>query len=188
MMPGSLVGGKLSTIICNGEWYWPYARSDRLDELQSKLSKVEISNTYLPIWSCKKGYYVCAETWEILRKKEPHVKWWKVVWNPVAIPRHSFLLWLVFRDTLTTKERMCRWGYIGDYLCPFCRCRLENREHLLFQCSFSKRIWKDLMASCLVSKPVETWEDVVNWSMVEQPAESLHLFQLWNLQNVVKFC
>lgn len=64
---GSSVGAKLSTIIRNGEWYWPYARTDRLVELQSKLPEVEITNSDLPVWSCKKGKYMCAETWDTLR-------------------------------------------------------------------------------------------------------------------------
>ncbi|XP_062153008.1 uncharacterized protein LOC133861274 [Alnus glutinosa] len=82
------------------------------------------------MWRCKKGRYTCAETWDALRKKEVPEKWWKVVWNQVAIPRHSFMLWLVFRDALITEERMCRWGYSGD-----------------------------------LNNPVETWEEVVNWSI-----------------------
>jgi len=169
----SSVCAKLSSIIRNGEWYWPYARSESIVVIQSKLSDVEIGNTDLPFWNCKKGSYVCAETWEALRVKAPTVSWWKVVWNPVAIPRHSFLLWLVFRDALVSKERMCRWGYAGDCLCPFCRSKLENREHLFFKCSFSTRLWKDLMASCLVSNPVEAWEAVVKWSVAALKGDSL---------------
>jgi hypothetical protein len=63
------------------------------------------------------------------------------VWFSVAIPRHSFLLWLVFWDALVTKEKMSRWGYEGDYL-SFYRGRIENWEHLFFRCSFSA--WPDV--------------------------------------------
>jgi hypothetical protein len=146
------------------------------------------------MWRCKKGRYTCAETWDALRKKEVPEKWWKVVWNQVAIPRHSFMLWLVFRDALITKERMCRWGYLGDCLCLFCQGRLENRTHLFFQCSFSKRIWKNLMASCLVTNPVETWEEVVNWSIFNLKIDCLKtrlcilclgaaVYQIWKHRN-----
>jgi hypothetical protein len=113
---GSFVGAKLSSIIRDGEWYWPYACSERIVDVQSKLSEVEIGTEDLPIWNCRKGSYVCSETSEHLRVKEPIVCWWKVVWCPVAIPRHSFLLWLVFRDALVTKETMSKWGYAGDCL------------------------------------------------------------------------
>jgi hypothetical protein len=114
-----------------------------------------------------------------------------MVWNPVAIPRHSFLLWLVFRDALITKERMCVWGFMGDCLCSFCRGRIENREHLFFQCGFSNCIWKELMALCLVRQPRYSWDDIENWSMKELRSDCLMarlcilclgatIYHLWN--------
>jgi hypothetical protein len=97
-------------------------------DLQSKLPEVEVGTQDQPVWNCKKGEYVCSETWEAIQMKGFPVKWWKLVWNYVAIPRHSFLLWLVFRNALITKERMCGWGFQGDCLCLFCRGSIENRE------------------------------------------------------------
>jgi hypothetical protein len=52
----SSVGAKLSTIIRNGEWYWPYARSDRIVELHSKLPGVEIGDIMISLYGlAKKG-------------------------------------------------------------------------------------------------------------------------------------
>jgi hypothetical protein len=164
---------KLFAIICNGEWYWPHARSDRIVDLQSKLPEVEVGTQDQPVWNCKKGEYVCSETWEAIRMKGFPVKWWKLVWNSVAIPRHSFLLWLVFRNALITKERMCGWGFQGDCLCLFCRGSMENREHLFFLCGFSKRIWKEVMALCFVRQQRNSWEDVENWSTKELRSDCL---------------
>jgi hypothetical protein len=73
----------------------------------------------------------------------------------MAIPRHSFLLWLVFRDALVTKAKMCNWGF----------GKQESIEHLFFHCSFSRRVWKTLMADCLISNPDIEWEEVVLWSI-----------------------
>jgi len=39
---GSAIGPKLSSIIRNGEWYWPSARSNNLVEIQSRLPEVAI--------------------------------------------------------------------------------------------------------------------------------------------------
>jgi hypothetical protein len=33
-----------------------------------------------------------SETCDALRIKAPPMNWWKMLWNPVAIPRYSFLL------------------------------------------------------------------------------------------------
>jgi hypothetical protein len=98
-------------------------------DLQSKLPEVEVGTQDQPVWNCKKGEYVCSETWEAIQMKEFPVKWWKLVWNSVAIPRHSILLWLVFRNALITKERMCGRGFQGDCLCLFCR-EVWRIEHI----------------------------------------------------------
>jgi hypothetical protein len=136
-------------------------------DLQSKLPEVEVGTQDQPVWNCKKGKYVCSETWEAIQMKGFLVKWWKLVWNYVAIPRHSFLLWLVFRNALITKERMCGWGFQGDCLCLFCKGSMKNREHLFFLCGFNKRIWKEVMALCLVRQLRNSWEDVENWGRKE---------------------
>jgi hypothetical protein len=114
---------------------------------------VEIGEYDLPAWNCKNGKYVCSETWDAIRKNEVQVKWWKVVWHSVAIPKHVFLLWLVFRDVMITKSRMCWLGIHGDCLCPFCHSGMESRDHLFFECSFGYRIWNEILGLCLISDP-----------------------------------
>jgi hypothetical protein len=51
---------KLSSIIRNGEWYWPSARSDNLVKIQSKLLEVAIGGEDLPVWKGSKRVYSCA--------------------------------------------------------------------------------------------------------------------------------
>lgn len=144
---GCAIGPKLSTIIGDGEWNWPSARSYKLVEIQSRLPEVVLGNEDLPVWKSSKGVYNCAETWEHLRVKYTVVKYWhKYTWFSLAIPRRSLILWLVFRDALTTKEMMCLWGFEGSRtLCLFCHGRQENRGHLFFNYSFSRRIWRTVM-------------------------------------------
>jgi hypothetical protein len=134
-----------------------------LVELQSRLPEVSLGGNDAPVWKNNSGKYSCADTWNMLRKKETRVDWWKAVWHPAAAPHHSFMLWLVFRGALVTRERMCRWGYLGDPLCPFCRGCMESSEHLFFKCGFSRRIWRKLMEICLEDNPVEDWEDISVW-------------------------
>ncbi|XP_062167062.1 uncharacterized protein LOC133873362 [Alnus glutinosa] len=76
-------------------------------------------------------------------------------------------------DALITKEKMCIWGYEGDILCPFCRACIECRDHLFFKCSFSRRIWRNVMQSCLEPFPVVDWDDVAIWCMMQLKGKSL---------------
>jgi hypothetical protein len=43
-----------------------------------------------------------------------------------VIDQYVFILWLAFRDALTTWEKMCGWEYSGGSLCLFCRAMQEN--------------------------------------------------------------
>jgi hypothetical protein len=77
------------------------------------LLEIPIGEFDKPIWNSKKGLHSWTETWEFLRqkkKKRPEVTWFKVVWFPLAIPRHAFMLSLVFRGALVTKEK----SVVGD--------------------------------------------------------------------------
>jgi hypothetical protein len=87
---------------------------------------------HVPIWKSKSGVYSCADTWNLLRDHSPKVSWLHVVWFPQAIPRHAFLLWLVFRMAIATKEKTCGWGFAGNSLCRFCYSYQEYIEHLFF--------------------------------------------------------
>jgi hypothetical protein len=44
-----------------------------------------------------------------------------------------------------------------------------------FQCRFSRRIWRILMASCLIYDPFVEWEDVANWSVDVLKGKSLQI-------------
>jgi hypothetical protein len=79
----------------------------------------------------------------------------------------------VFRDAIVTKEKMCGWGFVGNSLCLFFHSRQESSAHLYFKCSFSRRIWKAIMAKCLVDDPQDDWDLVVQWSIEIMPGKSL---------------
>lgn len=43
--------------------------------------------------------------------------WWKLNWFSLTIPRHTFILWLVVRNSLTTGERLLISGDIKETFC-----------------------------------------------------------------------
>ena len=108
----SNIEAKLSSIICNGEWFWRPTRSEALVDIQARLSEVCLGQCDNPVWTVsKKGVYVGLETWETLRKKNAKVIWWKMVSFPLAIPKQTSILWLAMKDRLLTGERLLKWGY-----------------------------------------------------------------------------
>jgi len=161
---GSNLDARVSSVLIDRRWVWPPARSDLIVEIQNRLCDVAIGERDIPVWKTSRRIYSYYETWNCLRTKFTEVAWSHVVWFPLAIPRHAFLLWLVFRGALVTKERMCCWGYEGNTLCRFCYGGQESIDHIFFHCSFCRRIWRNLMALCLVQQSFTEWDDVVSWS------------------------
>jgi len=122
------LNARLDAVLRNGSWCWKPARSDVLVAIQSKLPEIPLGTADKPIWSiAKKGYYACADTWNFLRKKKEIVDWGSLVWFPYALPKQAFILWLVMKNRLTTRDRMLCWGYTGDIKCVFCRHFTESR-------------------------------------------------------------
>jgi hypothetical protein len=70
------IGPWVSSIIREGEWFWPRARFDQLVQIQSRLFEVSIGEEDLSVW---KGKYLYAQTWELLQTKLPKVGWHKAV-------------------------------------------------------------------------------------------------------------
>jgi hypothetical protein len=118
----SSLSARLDAVLRNGSWCWKPARSDLLVAIQSKLPEIPLGAIDKPIWSiAKKGSYVCADTWNFLRKKKEIVDWGSLVWFPNALPKQAFIFWLVMKNRLTMGDRMLGWGYTGDIKCFFCR-------------------------------------------------------------------
>ena len=94
----SRVEAKFSSVILNGEWYWRFARFDDLVEIQARLHEVRLDLYDKPIWTAsRKGVYVSAETWELLREKREEAVWWKLVWL-LSQSKLLFFGWLYKTD------------------------------------------------------------------------------------------
>jgi hypothetical protein len=142
-------------------------------EIQSKLSQIQIMDYDRAIWSISaSGNFSCAATWEHFRTKGEEVNWWKLIWFKEAIPKHSFIGWLVIRNRLSTKASLMEWVLGGDSACLYCRQSIENRDHLFFKCSFTSRIWKQIMALCLVSNTPDDWHSIFRWGIVNLKGKS----------------
>jgi hypothetical protein len=61
---GSQLESKVSSVLVDGCWRWPPARSEELVKIQSALPMVDIGSVDIPTWNfSKKGVYNCAASW-----------------------------------------------------------------------------------------------------------------------------
>ena len=54
-------------------------------------------------WDTKCGTFRFTKTWEMIREKHSCINWWKSIWFPGHIPKHSFISWLAIKNRLLTR-------------------------------------------------------------------------------------
>ena len=58
--------------------------------------------------------------WNALRVHHPIVQWHNIVWHKDSVPRCSFVLRLVCRDRIRTKDKLLQWGCVNEAGCILC--------------------------------------------------------------------
>ena len=88
------------------------------------------------------------------------VHWHKLVWFPKDIPKCGFILWLAIRERLGTHDRLHIDS--SNWYCLLCNNQAETHDHLFFNCSYTKEIWKALKQKCHLSFGDLSWKDCVS--------------------------
>lgn len=74
------------------------------------------------------------------------------------------MLWMLFIETLNTKDRLQRFGIQTDGVCCFCGDP-ESADHLFFQCSFSRQIWLRVLGWMGYTHQPTNWLTEKAWIM-----------------------
>lgn len=69
----------------------------------------------------------------------------RLTWKKVAPPRAQFVVWLMCLGRLKTGAMLHRLDMEEDALCPFCNSRLEELNHVFFECNLSWNIWMKIL-------------------------------------------
>ncbi|KAK9750955.1 hypothetical protein RND81_02G232300 [Saponaria officinalis] len=88
------------------------------------------------VWLANVKGYEVGSGYEWLRKKEQKVGWTKLVWNSWCIPKHNFLNWLMLKECLPVRDRLCRHVIIDEDVCCICMNVSETVKHLFRECSY----------------------------------------------------
>ena len=166
---------KVSSIISNGQWTWPVANSPDLLILKQAIPITMapmISSRDEVVWtSSRLGSFSIKEAWHSLRARHSLVAWHKLVWFPKAIPKCGFILWLAIRERLGTCDRAFLDTSSRD--CLLCNRNGESHDHLFFNCSYSKVIWRNLKQKCGIHLGDSSWADCISQMVVLCKGKSL---------------
>ena len=78
--------------------------------------------------------------WNEIRPKMGKKECHRLLWTSLIIPKHVIVAWMAMLNRLPTMDRMIAWGLEVDGVCRLCRNGMESRDHLFFDCSFSKEV------------------------------------------------
>lgn len=97
-----------------------------------------------------------------LQIERPEVEWKTLMYGNLARPRAKMIMWMACHDRLPTRARLHRFGLLDSATCCFCP-DMETREHLLFYCGETKRIWKGVLQWIGVQHDPGSWTNEIGW-------------------------
>ena len=100
-------------------------------------------------YQVKIGYeIICnSQRWEVVEVPS------QLCWDPACLPKAGFFLWLAVQNRILTADRLRRFGIAGPTRCPLCKIECEDVDHLLHECSYSRKCWEWLIQNMGWSSP-----------------------------------
>ncbi|KAK2653267.1 hypothetical protein Ddye_013123 [Dipteronia dyeriana] len=157
----------VNAIVLVDSWNWSSAMSIDLVEIRSRMpsynpnSNIEDSIRWHPSLN---GIYSASSTLASLKAPHPLVPWFKLVWFRQNITRMSFILWMVVRGRLPTKDRIHKYDPRAVTTCVLYDSHLESHAHLFFECLFSRAIWTQLLNYNGTHWISLSWNDFTAWA------------------------
>ena len=145
-------------------------------------------------WIFPGNRYKASVVWEVLRPKKEKYAWHRLIWGSYVTPKHAFIAWMTVLNRLPTKDRMSRWGIVLESCCSLCKLMEETRDHLFFECPFSKEIWQQVLYLCGLRRSVLDWHYEFQWAVKKLKGNSLismvlkvgwnaFIYQIWRERN-----
>ncbi|XP_074277549.1 uncharacterized protein LOC141601180 [Silene latifolia] len=86
------------------------------------------------LWLHNTKPYTVAEGYLWLKPPAPKVPWRHVCWNPLNVPKTSFIYWASKHQRLLTRDRIIRMGFGQDDRCFLCDDAPEDHVPVLSLC------------------------------------------------------
>ncbi|XP_022030841.1 uncharacterized protein LOC110931770 [Helianthus annuus] len=112
--------------------------------------------------------FSCSGVWDSVRVREPEVDWMGLVWFSHCIPRHAFLMWLIFRRKLLTQDKILKWDFarrrnMNMMCCLLCYANVDSHTHLFFECKFSSDVWILVRDKVDMGDVDPKWNAIIDW-------------------------
>ncbi|XP_050217749.1 uncharacterized protein LOC126668603 [Mercurialis annua] len=166
---------KVKDLWRRGRWNLPNPMDEVTAEAWERVRKFSVNSMEdLVVWKhSKNGAFSIQNAWKTFRPATGKVSWWRLIWSPGLVPRHSFIVWLAIKKKLRTKDKLRRWGCVGNDICVLCGEETETIEHLFFSCQVSAIIFQKVLQACLINRNVLVWRRECSWFSRRAAGKSL---------------
>ncbi|KAL0291801.1 UNVERIFIED_CONTAM: Retrovirus-related Pol polyprotein from type-2 retrotransposable element R2DM [Sesamum radiatum] len=162
MVTGLPKTSKLSKVISEGNWNWPSPTSTEVMAIMEQLPPIHVGEDRI-LWSNSSGVFSTSSAYKLFTTETNKVSWFALLRGPFKIPRNLFILWLTILDKLSTGDKA--WLNIPSPECCLCSTgELEDRSHMYFQCSFSKKCLIILKLKVKFLWPHLDWDRGLQWA------------------------
>ncbi|XP_074289432.1 uncharacterized protein LOC141614584 [Silene latifolia] len=83
------------------------------------------------------GKFPGSVIYELVRDKQPKVRWANILCDSLCVPKHAVISLLVFQNSLPTIDNLNKRGLMIITRCSLCEAAGEDINHLFFKCLFS---------------------------------------------------
>ncbi|GKC31525.1 reverse transcriptase zinc-binding domain-containing protein, partial [Tanacetum coccineum] len=112
-------------VFCNKyKGHWPKEWTT-LFPMVTQLPNIKLSPEKYDVlmWKRNDGIlekFTIRNAYQDLQSRQKNVRWKDLVWFSQNIPKHAFILWLAIKGSLTTQDKIRKWGSYDMMACPLC--------------------------------------------------------------------
>ncbi|XP_026398770.1 uncharacterized protein LOC113294598 [Papaver somniferum] len=133
---------KVSSLIVNGQWMIP---ENFLQIIHTDQLPVLRNGAYTLIWcNSHSGVFSVVDAMKKISSHMPILHWHKKIWNSAVFPSISANIWKLTREACATDENLTKKGFHMVSRCCICHSDIDSLNPILWNCKFSKLLWKRL--------------------------------------------
>ncbi|KAJ9536537.1 hypothetical protein OSB04_un000289 [Centaurea solstitialis] len=150
---------------CNG--VWPEAWVTISPNTFSQPPPLATDNVDVLQWRGRGGQGVqfsIKDAWQSLSGAHQPLNWTKFVWFKGHVPKLGFCMWTACHGRLPTQDRIGAWMHDTSTLCcPLCDTIPDSHDHLFFDCSYSREVWRRLKRLVGLHGFPEVWSVIMEY-------------------------
>ena len=120
----------IHSVYIKGEDWWSYTPNSRASWYRKRLCAVkeQLKTLFTENELSTMPAYSIQRVYDELQGDKPAVRWDKVIWSRLNIPKHRFVAWLAIQAKLQTTEKLAVIGISQTNKCLMCDDEVDTQS------------------------------------------------------------